>query len=224
MATTGPVHIKLLVFTWSALKPAAWFDYRIPLWWSHWAAVHHQTICLLSWQQDEDVDRCFSALLTLTNKLTETPGDTQRLLQVSASNLCCLHRSIIIIFILSVFLLQEVFDQSFDTALHSLISDFLSRIEQMFPIPSFRQVLSLRAPLSHLFLPVTCWLWDCSDLLSKIHFKWFYWRWSAQTPLALTPQRYTHTFVVCKNFLVVSERTLFLTSDHQKKCPFFWHT
>lgn len=39
-------------------------------------------------------------------------------------------------------LFQEVFDHSFDSALQSLISDFLSRIEQLFPAPDFKQVLS----------------------------------------------------------------------------------
>uniref|UniRef100_A0A8C4H0B2 C2H2-type domain-containing protein n=1 Tax=Dicentrarchus labrax TaxID=13489 RepID=A0A8C4H0B2_DICLA len=35
---------------------------------------------------------------------------------------------------------QEVFDHSFDSALQSLVSDFLSRIEQLFPVPDFKQV------------------------------------------------------------------------------------
>ncbi|KAE8277402.1 hypothetical protein D5F01_LYC24669 [Larimichthys crocea] len=39
-------------------------------------------------------------------------------------------------------LLQEVFNQSFDSALQSLISDFLSRMEQLFPVPDFRQAAS----------------------------------------------------------------------------------
>uniref|UniRef100_A0A8C4H0U9 C2H2-type domain-containing protein n=1 Tax=Dicentrarchus labrax TaxID=13489 RepID=A0A8C4H0U9_DICLA len=34
---------------------------------------------------------------------------------------------------------QEVFDHSFDSALQSLVSDFLSRIEQLFPVPDFKQ-------------------------------------------------------------------------------------
>ncbi|XP_041834340.1 zinc finger protein ZFMSA12A-like [Melanotaenia boesemani] len=66
---------------------------------------------------DEDVSDCCSALSTLANKLTETPDDTR-----------CL--------------LQEVFNQSFDSALQSLISDFLSRIEQLFPVPDFKQASS----------------------------------------------------------------------------------
>ncbi|XP_010790760.1 uncharacterized protein, partial [Notothenia coriiceps] len=36
-------------------------------------------------------------------------------------------------------LLQEVFDHSFDSALQELISDFLSRTEQLFPVPDFKQ-------------------------------------------------------------------------------------
>ncbi|XP_028989968.1 zinc finger protein 431-like isoform X2 [Betta splendens] len=36
-------------------------------------------------------------------------------------------------------LLQDAFNQSFDSALLSLMSDFLSRIEQMFPVPDFKQ-------------------------------------------------------------------------------------
>uniref|UniRef100_A0A3Q4IDG0 C2H2-type domain-containing protein n=1 Tax=Neolamprologus brichardi TaxID=32507 RepID=A0A3Q4IDG0_NEOBR len=43
---------------------------------------------------------------------------------------------------LSVLVFQEVFDQRFDSALQSLISDFLSRIEQLFPVPDFKQVIS----------------------------------------------------------------------------------
>ncbi|XP_068165765.1 zinc finger protein ZFP2-like isoform X2 [Antennarius striatus] len=63
---------------------------------------------------DEDVDEWCSALLTLTNKLTDSTADKQ-------------------------LLLQEVFNQSFDSALQSFISDFLSRIEQLFPVPDFKQ-------------------------------------------------------------------------------------
>nr|XP_046237773.1 zinc finger protein 436-like isoform X2 [Scatophagus argus] len=66
---------------------------------------------------DEQVDECCSALLTLTGKLTESPADRQRLL-------------------------QEVFNQSFDSALQSLVSDFLSRVEQLFPVPDFKQAAS----------------------------------------------------------------------------------
>ncbi|XP_031697012.1 zinc finger protein 436-like [Anarrhichthys ocellatus] len=36
-------------------------------------------------------------------------------------------------------LLQEVFHHDFDSALQSLISDFLSRIDQLFPVPDFKQ-------------------------------------------------------------------------------------
>uniref|UniRef100_A0A1A8KUS4 C2H2-type domain-containing protein n=1 Tax=Nothobranchius kuhntae TaxID=321403 RepID=A0A1A8KUS4_NOTKU len=68
-------------------------------------------------QQDEDVVECCSALVTLTNKLMETPADAQRLL-------------------------QEVFDHRFDSALQSLVSNLLSRIEQLFPVPDFRQAAS----------------------------------------------------------------------------------
>ncbi|XP_008323598.1 oocyte zinc finger protein XlCOF6-like isoform X1 [Cynoglossus semilaevis] len=39
-------------------------------------------------------------------------------------------------------LLQEVFDHTFDSALLALLSDFLSRIEQMFPVPDFKQAAS----------------------------------------------------------------------------------
>ncbi|XP_054479654.1 uncharacterized protein LOC129111644 [Anoplopoma fimbria] len=39
-------------------------------------------------------------------------------------------------------LLQEVFHHGFDSALQSLISDFLSRIDQLFPVPDFKQAAS----------------------------------------------------------------------------------
>ncbi|XP_017259262.1 oocyte zinc finger protein XlCOF6 isoform X2 [Kryptolebias marmoratus] len=81
------------------------------------AQTHLNQIRAVSETTDEDVNRCCSALLTLTNKLTEMPADARRLL-------------------------LEVFDQSFDSALQSLISDFLSRIEQLFPVPDFRQAAS----------------------------------------------------------------------------------
>ncbi|XP_044043460.1 uncharacterized protein LOC122871917 isoform X3 [Siniperca chuatsi] len=68
-------------------------------------------------QPDEEVDEGRSALLTLTDRLTQSPADRQRLL-------------------------QEVFDHSFDSALQSLMSDFLSRIEQLFPVPDFKQAAS----------------------------------------------------------------------------------
>lgn len=35
---------------------------------------------------------------------------------------------------------QEVFNHSFDSALQSLISDFLYKIEELFPVPDFKQV------------------------------------------------------------------------------------
>ncbi|XP_051283057.1 zinc finger protein 436 isoform X2 [Dicentrarchus labrax] len=63
---------------------------------------------------DEEVAGCCSALSTLTERLTASPADRRRLL-------------------------QEVFDHSFDSALQSLVSDFLSRIEQLFPVPDFKQ-------------------------------------------------------------------------------------
>uniref|UniRef100_A0A8C4NLT8 TERF1-interacting nuclear factor 2 N-terminal domain-containing protein n=1 Tax=Dicentrarchus labrax TaxID=13489 RepID=A0A8C4NLT8_DICLA len=65
-------------------------------------------------QSDEEVAGCCSALSTLTERLTASPADRRRLL-------------------------QEVFDHSFDSALQSLVSDFLSRIEQLFPVPDFKQ-------------------------------------------------------------------------------------
>lgn len=40
------------------------------------------------------------------------------------------------------FYCQEVFNYSFDSALQSLISDFLYKIEQLFPVPDFKQVCS----------------------------------------------------------------------------------
>lgn len=56
---------------------------------------------------------------------------------------------------------QEVFNQTFDFALQSLISDFLYRIEQLFPVPDFRQVLeefpdskSTRVRIEHKFFTV----------------------------------------------------------------------
>uniref|UniRef100_UPI0037E7BE3D zinc finger protein 271-like n=1 Tax=Semicossyphus pulcher TaxID=241346 RepID=UPI0037E7BE3D len=66
---------------------------------------------------DEEVDGWCSALSTLSDKLTQSPADRQRLL-------------------------QEVFSHSFDSALQSFISDFLSRIEQLFPVPDFKQAAS----------------------------------------------------------------------------------
>ncbi|XP_076021946.1 uncharacterized protein LOC143012612 isoform X3 [Genypterus blacodes] len=66
---------------------------------------------------DAAVSQWCSALLSLTDSLTQSPGDRRRLL-------------------------QEVFNQSFDAALQSVISDFLSRLDQLFPIPDFRQAAS----------------------------------------------------------------------------------
>lgn len=40
---------------------------------------------------------------------------------------------------------QEVFNQNFDSALQSLMCDFLTRMEQLFPVPDFKQVPSSRA-------------------------------------------------------------------------------
>ncbi|XP_060922889.1 zinc finger protein 878-like [Limanda limanda] len=66
---------------------------------------------------DHEEDDWRPALFTLTDHVTRSPGDRQRLL-------------------------QEVFNQSFDSALQSLVSDFLSRTEQMFPVPDFKQSAS----------------------------------------------------------------------------------
>lgn len=101
---------------------------------------------LFSQQLDEDVSECWSALLMLTDKLIKSPDNSQRLLQVRAATLnyqlhTKLHHSIRPSFT-SVLVFQEVFDQRFDSALQSLISDFLSRIEQLFPVPDFKQVIS----------------------------------------------------------------------------------
>ncbi|XP_034410210.1 zinc finger protein ZFMSA12A-like isoform X2 [Cyclopterus lumpus] len=62
---------------------------------------------------DHQVDELCSALVTLT----QSPEDRVRLL-------------------------QEVFHHGFDSALQSLISDFLSRIDQLFPVPDFKQAAS----------------------------------------------------------------------------------
>ncbi|XP_047211185.1 oocyte zinc finger protein XlCOF6-like isoform X2 [Girardinichthys multiradiatus] len=98
--------------------------------------AHLERIHSVSEASDEDVTECCSALLNLTNKLTETPADSRRLL-------------------------QEVFNQNFDSALQSLVSDFLSRIEQLFPVPDFRQA--------------ACWLHDApcalEDSLQETHRK-----------------------------------------------------
>ncbi|KAM7365835.1 hypothetical protein PAMP_016737 [Pampus punctatissimus] len=68
-------------------------------------------------QPDTEVERCCSAVSTLIDKLTQSPAVRRRLL-------------------------QDVFNQSFDSALQSLMSDFLSRIDQLFPVPDFKQVLA----------------------------------------------------------------------------------
>ncbi|XP_062270998.1 uncharacterized protein LOC133976816 [Scomber scombrus] len=64
---------------------------------------------------DPQLDESCSAFLSLNNKLN--PAERRRLL-------------------------QDVFDHGFDSALQSLISDFLSRIDQLFPVPDLRQAAS----------------------------------------------------------------------------------
>uniref|UniRef100_A0A096M6W5 Zinc finger protein ZFMSA12A-like n=1 Tax=Poecilia formosa TaxID=48698 RepID=A0A096M6W5_POEFO len=84
-------------------------------------------------EQDEELTECCSALLSLS----QTPADPQRLLQVggfAAALLGLLPSSSP-----PLLLFQEVFDQRFDSALQSLLSDLLTRIEQLFPVPDFRQ-------------------------------------------------------------------------------------
>ncbi|XP_059184275.1 zinc finger protein 184-like [Centropristis striata] len=76
--------------------------------------AHLDKTCSVS---NATVDEWRSALLTLTDRLTQSPADRRRLL-------------------------QEVFDHSFDSALQSLTCDFLSRIEQLFPVPDFKQAAS----------------------------------------------------------------------------------
>ncbi|XP_054650412.1 oocyte zinc finger protein XlCOF6-like isoform X2 [Dunckerocampus dactyliophorus] len=61
------------------------------------------------------IDDCDSVLLTLTDKAS--PLERQRLL-------------------------QDVFNQTFDGAVQTLLSDFLGRIEQLFPVPDFKQAVS----------------------------------------------------------------------------------
>ncbi|XP_033969375.1 uncharacterized protein LOC117469107 isoform X2 [Trematomus bernacchii] len=65
----------------------------------------------LTHRSEDTMDDETSSLQSL---LTQSPDDRQRLL-------------------------QEVFDHSFDSALQELISDFLSRTEQLFPVPDFKQ-------------------------------------------------------------------------------------
>uniref|UniRef100_A0A3B3CF71 C2H2-type domain-containing protein n=1 Tax=Oryzias melastigma TaxID=30732 RepID=A0A3B3CF71_ORYME len=67
--------------------------------------------------EDKDAKQWCTALSSLVHRVTLQSADIQRLL-------------------------QEVFDQSFDSALLSLVSNFLSRIEQLFPVPDFKQAAS----------------------------------------------------------------------------------
>ncbi|CAJ1087470.1 zinc finger protein ZFMSA12A-like [Xyrichtys novacula] len=78
--------------------------------------IREDVLCL-SQQSDEEVGGWCSVLSALTEKLPQSPADRQRLL-------------------------QEVFSPSFDSALQSFISDFLTRIEQLFPVPDFKQAAS----------------------------------------------------------------------------------
>ncbi|XP_047432199.1 zinc finger protein 569-like [Mugil cephalus] len=68
----------------------------------------------LNKELDKELDACRSTLSALSR---DCPVDSRRLL-------------------------LEVFDQRFDSALQSLISDFLSRLEQLFPAPDFKQAAS----------------------------------------------------------------------------------
>ncbi|XP_054880167.1 zinc finger protein 543-like isoform X2 [Poeciliopsis prolifica] len=106
--------------------------------------THLERIRCISKASDEQLTECCSALLSLT----QTPADSQ-----------CL--------------LQEVFDQRFDSALQALLSDLLTRIEQLFPVPDFRQV-PRASPLPHasvcltrcpFFLQAACWLHDAPCVL-----------------------------------------------------------
>lgn len=110
-------------------------------------------ICSFVWQLDGDVDDCCSSMSTLANKLTQSSGSTQFLLEVSEALDPLIYSSDPLISpsssFLCLFLFQEVFSQTFDSALQSLVSDFLSRIEQLFPIPDFKQVLSGSSQKSH---------------------------------------------------------------------------
>ncbi|XP_034534982.1 uncharacterized protein LOC117809649, partial [Notolabrus celidotus] len=78
--------------------------------------VHARLDRVLS-ESDEEVDGWCSSLSALTDRLTQSPADRQRLL-------------------------QEVFSHSFDSALQTVISDFLSSIEQLIPVPDFKQAAS----------------------------------------------------------------------------------
>lgn len=66
---------------------------------------------------DADVSRCRQSLSALTDRLRCGQTDKQRLL-------------------------QDVFDHRFESALQCLLSDLLSRIEHMFPVPDFKQAAS----------------------------------------------------------------------------------
>lgn len=67
--------IKSQIFSkWSFTVCAAHYYKRI------------RTVSVFCQQPDEEVDEWCAALLTLTDKLTESPADRQRLLQVSAAN------------------------------------------------------------------------------------------------------------------------------------------
>ncbi|XP_041637395.1 zinc finger protein ZFMSA12A-like [Cheilinus undulatus] len=79
--------------------------------------VHVDKVLSVCESGDEEVTGWCSALSTLADKLVHSPADRQRLQ-------------------------QEVFSHSFDSALQSFISDFLSRIEQLFPVPDFKQAAS----------------------------------------------------------------------------------
>lgn len=66
---------------------------------------------------DADVSQCCWSLSTMMDRLRCCQMDRQRLL-------------------------QDVFDHRFESALQCLLSDLLSRIEQMFPVPDFKQAAS----------------------------------------------------------------------------------
>ncbi|XP_032412140.1 zinc finger protein 2-like isoform X2 [Xiphophorus hellerii] len=107
--------------------------------------THLERIRSISKASDEELTECCSALLSLT----QTPAESQRLLQVggfAAALLRLLPSSLP-----PLLLFQEVFDQRFDSALQSLLSDLLTRIEQLFPVPDFRQA--------------ACWLHDAPCVL-----------------------------------------------------------
>ncbi|XP_061693961.1 zinc finger protein ZFMSA12A-like [Syngnathoides biaculeatus] len=74
------------------------------------------SISLTTLRAESQVVSCESALLTLTDEVS--PVDRQALL-------------------------QDVFNQTFDEALLTLLSDFLVRLEQLFPVPDFKRAASL---------------------------------------------------------------------------------